>query len=86
MIKSFIAFSIFSFALYAQEIKVIEIIDANLFRTSDSALIRMVNLEVPSLHDRDSNRIELATKAIKLAKEIVLSLLRKPLSLQNCIY
>lgn len=67
MIKYLFGFLILS-AVHAQEIKVIEIIDANLFRTSDSSLISMVNLEVPSLHDRDSNRIELAKKAVKLAK------------------
>ena len=59
--------------LSAQEIDIVEIIDANLFRTEDSTLISMVDLEVPSIKDEDSSRITIAEKAIKLAKINLLS-------------
>jgi len=79
----FILFSI----VYTQEIRVIEVLDANLFKTSDSTLISMVNLEVPSLNDSDSSRIEIAKSAVKLAK---LNLLKQKLRFEetyknNCL-
>jgi hypothetical protein len=64
----------------AREIRVIEVVDANLFRTSDSTLISMVNLEVPSLNDPDSNRIEIAKNAVKIAK---LNLLKQKLRFEE---
>jgi hypothetical protein len=66
--KHIIIFLLIITALGAQEIKIVEIIDANLFRTSDSILISMIDLEVPSLMDQDSSRSLLAEKAIQLAR------------------
>ena len=66
--------------LHAQDIRVVEIIDANLFLTSDSVLISMVDLEVPSLMDEDSSRSILAEKAVKLAR---LQLLRSNLRFEE---
>jgi hypothetical protein len=60
-------FSIFYTGLLAQDVKITEILDANLFRTEDSLLIRMVNLNVPSITDEDSSRRALAHKIIEYA-------------------
>ena len=54
--------------LSAQELKIIEVLDANLFRIKDSTLIALVNLDVPSINDSDSIRAELAQTIIKYAK------------------
>ncbi len=63
-------FLIFFTGLFAQErdLKIVEILDANLFRTEDSLLIRMVNLRVPSVSDQDSVKSEQAIKIIKFAE------------------
>jgi len=68
MLRHLVAFFLTLTILSAQEISIAEIIDANLFRTEDSTLISMVDLEVPSIKDEDSSRIYIAEKAIKLAK------------------
>ncbi|KAA3610477.1 MAG: hypothetical protein D8M58_05300 [Calditrichaeota bacterium] len=56
--------------LFAQEreVKIIEVLDANLFLTEDSLQIKMVNLNVPSINDLDSARSELAANIIKFAR------------------
>ncbi len=63
-------FLIFFKGLFAQErdLKIVEILDANLFKTEDSLLIRMVNLRVPSISDQDSIKSEQAIKIIKFAE------------------
>jgi len=69
-LKIFIILSFTSITnLLAQDkdVKIIEILDANLFKTEDSVLIRMSNLKVPSLSDPDSARRDLAKKIIKYA-------------------
>lgn len=54
--------------LSAQETRIIEVLDANLFRTEDSTLISMVNLDVPSINDPDSLRAALAKNIVTFAK------------------
>lgn len=51
-----------------QTFEIIEILDSNLFKTEDSMLISMVNLETPSLSDDDSSRQALAELAVKYAR------------------
>jgi len=54
--------------LSAQELKIIEVLDANLFRIADSTLISLANLDAPSINDSDSTRVELAQNIVKYAK------------------
>ncbi|MCB0283140.1 MAG: hypothetical protein KDF60_11220 [Calditrichaeota bacterium] len=51
----------------AQDIRIEEIMDANLFLTEDSMLISMANLNVPSIYDADSVRKDLAKKIMEYA-------------------
>lgn len=52
----------------AQNIRIQEIIDANLFLTEDSMLVSMANLNVPSIHDADTVRKDLAKKIMDYAR------------------
>jgi len=56
-------------ALAAQEIRIAEIVDANLFLTNDSVFVSMADMEVPSIHDTDSARVELAENIVSFAKK-----------------
>lgn len=56
----------------AQEIEIAEILDANLFKTVDGRLIRLANLEVPSLSDPDSSRFLLARNIVRFSESELL--------------
>lgn len=68
MLKYFIFLVLIISLLSAREIKIVKILDSNLFKTDDSLLISMVDLEVPPLTDQDSSRSDLAKNAVILAK------------------
>jgi len=60
-----LAIALNSSSSYAQDTKVIEILDTNLFLTKDSVKIKMANLDVPSQNDPDSSRQILAQRIMK---------------------
>ena len=64
----FIILFLFFPILNAQDIHIIKIVDANLFMTEDNSLIKMVNLNAPSINDADSARKELAKNIMEYGR------------------
>jgi hypothetical protein len=56
-------------SLFSQTMKIEEFLDTNVFLTTDSMRIGMANLEVPSIHDPDTARAELAQKILEYTKK-----------------
>lgn len=59
--------------LQAKEIKIVKVIDTNLFFTSDSGLVALANLEIPSLHDSSIILRNFALDVIKYEEKAFLN-------------
>jgi endonuclease YncB( thermonuclease family) len=57
-----------------RDLKIVKILDANLFQTEDSLQVQMADMRVPSIHSGDSTQIEMAKKAIEFANIHLLNL------------
>ena len=50
------------------KVKIVEIVDCNLFRTNDGAMIKLANIESPSISGNDSIKPSIKRKILKYAK------------------